>query len=300
MASNTVPAPVGELGFVEVRTRDVSAIVDHYTRVLSFEVADRDGGTTYLTLGPDPHCVVVSPGEPTGRASMGLRLVGSLDEAESALRSAGIDVTRSTDPQPGITEALTIAEATTQAPVHLYEAGALGEVPAVHGTRPTKLGHVASFAPDVDAIQKFYIDVLGFRWSDMVGDFFTFLRCNTDHHTVNVMESDKHSGLHHSAFEMRDVVHLKDVLDVLAKHDVRLQWGMGRHGPGHNIFSYHTDPDGNRIELFCEIDRILDERDPHWEPRPWHEEFPMRPKKWPLQPQTANQWGPLDPGSLDH
>jgi catechol-2,3-dioxygenase len=300
MASATVPAAVGEIGFFEVRTRDVPAIVDHYTRVLSFEVAVQDGATTYLTLGPEHHCVVVGEGEPTGRASVGLRLLGTLDDAEARLRGIGVEVERRTDPQPGIPAALTIAEATTGAALHLYESMSLTETPAIQGTRPTKLGHVASYAPDIATIQAFYLDVLGFRWSDQVGDFFIFLRCNSDHHTINVMESTKHSGLHHAAFEARDIVHLKDMLDNLAKHDVRLQWGMGRHGPGHNIFSYHADPDGNRIELFTEIDQILDERDPHWVPRPWHEEFPLRPKKWPLEPQTANQWGLLDPNSLDH
>src|SRR3954466_3529604 len=99
MASTAVPAAVGDLGFVEVRTRDVAKIVDHYTNVLSFEVSDRDDGKTYLTLGPDPHCVVVGEGEPTGRASVGLRLAGSIDEAESALRAAGVEATRSSDPQ---------------------------------------------------------------------------------------------------------------------------------------------------------------------------------------------------------
>jgi catechol-2,3-dioxygenase len=300
MPTATALAPVSELGFVEVRTRDVQAIVDHYTRVLSFEATEQDGATTYLTVGPDHHCVIVSEGEPTGRASIGLTLLGSIDDAAQALRGAGVETARRADPQPGIAASLTIAEAGTGTPIHLYERMAVVDVPAIHGLRPTKLGHVASFAPSVVDIQKFYLDVLGFRWSDQVGDFFIFLRCNSDHHAVNFLGSTKNVGLHHTAFEARDIVHLKDILDTLAKHDVRLQWGPGRHGPGHNIFSYHADPDGNRIEVFTEIDRILDERDPHWEPRPWHEEFPMGPKEWPLEPQTANQWGPMDVEQLDH
>lgn len=300
MSSSSITAPVGELGFVEVRTRDVAAIVDHYTRVLSFEVAGRDGSTTYLTVGPAHHCVVVSEGEPTGRASIGLILRGSLEEAQDALQAAGIKAELNTDPQPGISSSLTIAEVGTGTPIHLYESMSNIDVPTTHGTRPTKLGHVASYATDIPEIQQFYLDVLGFRWSDQVGDFFIFMRCNSDHHAINVMQSTKYSGLHHIAFEARDIVHLKDMLDVLAKHDVRLQWGPGRHGPGHNIFSYHADPDGNRIELFTEIDHILDERNPHWEPRPWHEEFPMGPKQWPLEQATANQWGTVDAEQLDH
>lgn len=293
-------APVQKLGFTEVRTRDVDAMVAHYTDVLSFEVTHRNGSSAYLTVGPDHHCLVVSEGEPHGRASIGLALEGPLRDAEEALRGVGIDVRRQSDPQPGIREALVIDEAMTKIPIILYESMANVDVATVLGPRPTKLGHVASFAPSVSQMRTFYEDVLGFRWSDTVADFFIFLRCNSDHHAVNIMESEKNVGLHHVAYEARDIVHLKDILDHLAHHDVRLNWGPGRHGPGHNIFTYHVDPDGNTVEVFTEIDRILDERDPHWEPRPWHEEFPMGPKNWPLESPTANQWGPMNMEQLDH
>lgn len=55
-------------------------------------------------------------------------------------------------------------------------------------------------------------------------------------------------------------------------------WTGGRHGPGHNLFTYHKDPDGNVIELFTQIDRMTDESKGYWEPQPWHETFPMYPK----------------------
>ena len=231
---------------------------------------------------------------------MGLQLRGGIDESERALRDAEIDVERCGDPRPGITDALVVEEPGTGTPIALDEAMTHTEAPTTLGPRPTKIGHVASFAPDLVQSQTFFSDVLGFRWSDTIADFFTFMRCNADHHAINVMESAKREGLHHVAFEARDFMHLKDILDRLARHEVRLNWGPGRHGPGHNIFTYHSDPDGNQIEVFTEADVILDEREPRWEPRPWHEEFPMGPKHWPLKPETANQWGPMNFEQLDH
>lgn len=68
--------------------------------------------------------------------------------------------------------------------------------------------------------------------------------------------------------------------------------------PGHNLFTYHKDPDGNVIELFTQIDRIADESKGYWEPRPWHETFPMYPKTWEIDALTANLWGPFDPSLL--
>ena len=168
--------------------------------------------------------------------------------------------------------------------------------------RPTKLGHVASYVEDLASSQRFYLEVMGFRFSDMIGDFFTFLRCNSDHHAVNLMESSTRvrTGLFHVAFEMRDFMHLKDQLDHLSTRGHALIWGPGRHGVGHNIFTYHRDPDGNIVELFTEIDLIFDEVDEHFEPRPWHEEFPQRPKVWDPAPGAANTWGIIEPLMMEH
>lgn len=68
--------------------------------------------------------------------------------------------------------------------------------------------------------------------------------------------------------------------------------------PGHNLFTYHKDPDGNVIELFTQIDRMTDGSKGYWEPRPWHETFPMYPKTWEIDALTANLWGPFDPSLL--
>ena len=41
---------------------------------------------------------------------------------------------------------------------------------------------------------------------------------------------------------------------------------------------------------------MLDERLGYFEPRPWHEDNPQRPKVWnPDDYRTANIWG-IDPG----
>ena len=126
--------------------------------------------------------------------------------------------------------------------------------------RPTKLGHVAALTPSLEPMQEFYQDLLGFRWSDTIEDFFVFLRCNADHHAANFLASQKKQSMHHVAYEMRDPNHLISMLDHMAKQNYPLHWGPGRHGPGHNLFTYHRDPDGNTVELFTQIDVIHDEK----------------------------------------
>jgi catechol 2,3-dioxygenase-like lactoylglutathione lyase family enzyme len=142
--------------------------------------------------------------------------------------------------------------------------------------------------------------LLGFRWSDTVGDFFVFLRCNADHHAANFMASRKYQGMHHVAYEFRDPNHLIAMLDNLAQHGHGLVWGPGRHGPGHNLFTYHKDPDGNTVELFTQLDLVLDETKGYWEPRPWHESSPMGPRTWEVDIAAVNQWGPIDRDLMDH
>jgi catechol-2,3-dioxygenase len=166
--------------------------------------------------------------------------------------------------------------------------------------RPTKLGHIASFVPRLDTLQNFYQDLLGFKWSDTIGDFFVFLRCNSDHHAANFMASSKFDGMHHIAYEMRDLNHLQTMLDHLAANNYRLEWGPGRHGAGHNIFTYHHDPDGNIIELFTQLDVIHDEAKGYFEPRPWHTDFPQYPKTWEVDAVAVNSWGPINPKLIEH
>lgn len=295
------PAPVARIAYVGVRTNDVDAIVAYYTDVLQFEMVERTGDGAYMTTGPDHHSVAIEQGDPHGRTKIGLVIRGSLDDAERSLRDAGIDVERQSDAEPGVAELLSITEPTTGIPLHLFESIAESGVGQSLGLRPQKLGHVAAYVSDLATIQGFYEDVLGFRWSDTIGDFFAFLRSGVDHHTINLMESTKFAGqLHHIAYEMRDWAHMKDMFDHLSANQIHLVWGPGRHGAGHNLFSYHRDPDGNLIELFSEIDLMYDEESGAFEPRPWHEDRPQKPKFWELGPGAANIWGPVVPEMLDH
>lgn len=299
-ATAPAAARVTRLAVYEVHTADVDRLADYYEHSLGLVVTERSADAAYLTTGTDHHCVVVKAGEPDGRARLGLEISGELEDTAERLEAAGVAVERRTDPEPGIAADLVLREQDTGTPVTLFAPQPAGGPPSVVSGRPTKLGHVASYVPDLAASQRFYLEVLGFRWSDMMGDFFTFLRCNSDHHAINLMQSTKKSGLFHVAFDMRDFMHLKDQLDHLSTRGHALEWGPGRHGIGHNIFSYHRDPDGNLVELFTEIDLIFNEETEHFEPRPWHEEWPQGPKVWTPQPTAANKWGIVNPELQEH
>ena len=302
---NALPSPssavtVSKLGYVGFRTPDVARLVEYYTRVLDFVVVESDADRAYLTTGFDHHCVVIERGGATPRSTVGYELWQDLDDAQRRLKEAGYEVDRRSDVAPSTPDVLVLDEPDTGVPLHLYQAQAPSGVHGYTPLRPTKLGHVAAFAPDLARMQGFYQDLLGFRWSDTIGDFFVFLRCNGDHHAANFMQSSRRQGLHHIAYEMRDLPHLQTMLDHIAGHGYRLEWGPGRHGAGHNVFTYHHDPDGNLVELFTQIDVIHDEAKGYFEPRPWHDSFPQYPRTWEVDIIAANSWGPMNPAMLDH
>lgn len=298
---NTPAVSVSKLGYVEFITEDVDRLVDYYTRVLDFVEVDRSNDIAYLTPSFDHHAVIIRRGASQARTVVGYEVFGELADAQRRLTAAGYTVERRSDLAPSTPDVLVLDEPLTGAQLHLYDEQARS---GLHGNesvlRPTKLGHIAAYVPELPALQNFYQDLLGFRWSDMIGDFFVFLRCNADHHAANFLATKKFHGMHHIAYEMRDLNHLQSMLDHLAANDYRLEWGPGRHGAGHNIFTYHHDPDGNLIELFTQLDVIHDEAKGYFEPRPWHTDFPQYPKTWEVDIAAVNSWGPINPKLIDH
>jgi catechol-2,3-dioxygenase len=285
---------VNRLGYVAFETPDVARLVEYYTKVLEFTLVEESSQGAFLTTGFDHHCVVVTRSEtPKARTVTGYEIADSLDDAQRRLREAGYPTERRSDIGPGTPDVLVLEEPSTGTALHLMTSQeATGGWPTP--LAPSKLGHVAAFTPNLQELEKFYKDLLGFKWADSMADFFVFLRCNADHHVANFMASADVQGMHHIAYEFRDPAHLLTMVDNLAKNGYRLMWGPGRHGPGHNLFTYHKDPDGNTIELFTQLDRVIDEEKGYWEPRPWHESFPMYPKTWEVDAAAANLWGPVD------
>ena len=99
----------------------------------------------------------------------------------------------------------------------------------------------------------------------------------------------------HKAFELADISHLCAATDLLSRAHTPLIWGPTRHGPGHNVSTYHMNPAGQIVELFCEIDRMSHEEFGYFEPRPWHQDFPQRPKRWENVEEAASLWGIMCP-----
>ncbi len=287
------------LGHAAFEADDVEQLVAYYRDVIGFSIAERGGdGATYLSSGTEHQTVAIYPGRERRLRHIGLMLApdASLDQAANALTDAGVESTLKSDAEPGISRLLEFDDPEGNT-VQLYtEVSETAPTFDGAGIRPQKLGHICLRASDVPNLADWYQAQLGFRWSDWLGDFFVFIRCNTDHHTLNLLKGPASANvLHHIAYELQDWGHVQAAVDHLARNGYTLVWGPGRHGPGHNIFTYHRDAHGHMVELFTQLDVVLDEELGYFEPRPWHEDHPQRPKVWAPEPLTPNRWGILPP-----
>ena len=124
-------------------------------------------------------------------------------------------------------------------------------VPGFKGTgaSPFRLGHVAIINPDGDKAIAFFTDFLGFVLTDDIAGIANFLTCNREHHVVNLVKAPDFR-VHHIAFELRDSSCHCIAADALRAAGVNMLWGPSRHTAGHNVASYHYDPEGDDRVLY--------------------------------------------------
>jgi len=277
---------------------DVEQQAQYYTEVLGLTVTDKSKEAIYLASTLDHHSVVLKRGAQAQCIRIGFQLGtdDDLGEFERQVKAHGIKTQRKKDSDPTISDLVTFEDPKgTVMEVFKREAFSGQRFPS-KGIVPHKLGHVAFHVTDVKQVTKFYCDVLGFRVSDWMADFFSFLRCGPDHHTINLVETGSNRHFH-TAFELRDWAHLQTACDYLSLNGYQLLWGPGRHGIGHNLFAYHRSPAGLITETFAELDRMNEELG-YFEPRPWHRDNPQKPKVWPKDPSAANLWGIMPPEEM--
>ena len=139
--------------------------------------------------------------------------------------------------------------------------------------------HMTYRTQNIEGFYEFYHKKLGFRMVDRVvrgdGSIATiFVTSNHEHHTIAAFDGDR-TGMDHHSYEAGEWNYLRDWCEHFASKGIQLMWGPGRHGPGHNLFAFIADPDGNWIEISAELEVIHD--------RPCED--------WPHEARSLNTWG---------
>jgi catechol-2,3-dioxygenase len=280
------------IGHATFETPDLNRQIAYYTEIFGLTLTAQEKDSAFLSTrlgqqvvvlqkGAQARCIKVAfeaaPDDDLAALGKSLSAGGIKSALKSSYTPAVSDVLCFTDPKGTEIEIFTRSQ---RAPVD----------PTPAGISVLKLGHLAFNVADINKVVEFYRDVLGFRVSDWRADFFVFMRCGPDHHTVNFASHGGHEKMHHIAFELKDWAEIQRACDFLGRHNYHLVWGPGRHIIGHNVFIYHRNPDGQIMELYCELDQIKDETHGNFDAKPWHQDNPQKPKVWPVD-TLGSYWG---------
>ena len=289
---------VKRISHATFETPDLERQIDYYTGVVGLVPLSKDSDQVLFVSRLGDLSVIVQRGAAPKLTKIAFQ-VAPHDELSALAKSLGSDGIRASVDAvslPGIEKLLRFTDPKGTTIEIFNEARTAAPVSQPKAVGPMKLGHISFMMPDIHPCIDFYQKVLGFRVSDWQEDFFCFMRCGPDHHTIN-FATGKSTRMHHMAFELKDWSHVQTACDHLGRMNVPIIWGPGRHGISHNIFTYHRDPDDQMIEFYTEMDQMLDEELGYFDPRPWHKDRPQRPKVWDRQ-SAALVWGP--PQGPDH
>jgi catechol-2,3-dioxygenase len=153
-------------------------------------------------------------------------------------------------------------------------------------SKPVKLSHVVLNSARIGDEVTFFLDLLGFKLSDST-HMMEFVRCSADHHSIALARAQGPS-LNHMAYEMENIDGLMRGAGRMRKHGFNIEWGVGRHGPGDNVFSYFVEPNGFVTEYTTEVQQV-DETDFEPHDMEYWNKFPMRPCRWGIATQPSNR-----------
>ncbi|GLI26948.1 hypothetical protein ARHIZOSPH14_11900 [Agromyces rhizosphaerae] len=286
--SDNATGAVSEIGYVSMRTRDLSASLSNAVEVFGLVETESDGAKAFVTAQDKHHELVYTKADEDALDHIGLVVPNG---AELEAIRAKVDEARfavvSEQPiedhiEQGFAfvgpEGYTWQIYTEKLDYSMRKRGSL---------TADRLGHVNIKSGNAPAMRDFLSEIFDFRVSDAIGIDNFFMRCNNDHHGIAIFSSSD-LGLHHHAWQAGNIMDLARLGDRLARRGARLAWGPVRHGAGDNIAVYYVEPSGAVIEYYCDMETIRD---------------PDRPARTfdPEDLYWINQWdGQVPAGILDY
>jgi catechol 2,3-dioxygenase len=283
------PFNVTRASHVVLTVKDIAASRAFYVDMLGFIVSAEDGDTLYLrgVTEASHHSIVLkrSAAAPVCER-VGLRVYteDDLERAKAYFERAGLPAKWAEVPHQGRTLHVTDA---IGAPLEFCATMETKPrlVTAFHAHRggiPQRIDHFQLLTPEVQRGCKFYTG-MGFRLSEYVAPdgsdklLFVFLQRKGNPHDI-VLADGAGPRLHHAAFSIPETYHLLYACDLAAElgYAENVEFGPGRHGPGHALFVYFRDPDGHRIEFFNTHYQMMD--------------IENEPVRWDLSELAKRRW----------
>ncbi len=283
------PFNITRMSHVVLTVRDLDASLAFYTEVVGLVVSARDADGAWLRGLEEAahHSLIlrVSRGEPVCKR-VGYRVRGEddLDRAKEFFDRTGLPATWSRHLYQR--RALHVSDH-AGTPIELVAhmdtcPRLLTRFDLWRGGHAQRLDHVQIQVPDVPAAAGYYA-ALGFRISEYmaIGEELigAFMFRKGDTQDV-VFLPGAGPRLHHFAYTVQESRDLFAVCDAAGRAGMgdKVERGPGRHGPSAALFVYLRDPDGHRVELFCNHYQIIDTE--------------IEPIRWDAKEQSLLlQWG---------
>jgi catechol 2,3-dioxygenase len=265
------------------------AVAEHfYTTIWHLDVVAKTEQAIYFRgTGSDHHLLALHQAQGPAQircVTLRARDASSLETIAQAAVDAGGRVLQSLSPvtEPGGGVSISVVDPD----------GRIFEV--VHGDslhsdsheasdKPIRLAHAVLNSHDVESTRRFMEAVFDFSLSDRTR-IMAFMRCNNDHHSIALGDTDN-DALNHIAFLMTDVDSVMRGGGRMRDAGFGIEWGPGRHGPGHNAFNYFVGPFDEVIEYTAEVQQIDDSYQTG------------QPSDWTWPPGRVDQWGISAPPS---
>jgi catechol 2,3-dioxygenase-like lactoylglutathione lyase family enzyme len=254
---------------VALRVFDLDEATERWTRQFGLTLRERRDDRAFLRCAFEDYSLeLIASGERPGFDHAGWQLAPGVTAADLGLDPElrdpdgyGVELVPWREPESVFPD---VARLTT-------------ELPTLH---PRRLGHINVVTADLARLSAFYVERLGLRITDRLGDEGLWLHLNADHHVHAMLEKEE-AHFHHLALELRDMGEMRVMLDHLAKHGRWVIWGPGRHGVAASLFAYIRVPEEDLIvELYADMEQLA----------PDH-----RPRDWEDTPHSSNVWGTLPP-----
>jgi catechol 2,3-dioxygenase-like lactoylglutathione lyase family enzyme len=276
---------LGRLDHVALRVADVGEASARWAAQFGLRVTERDGDRAMLVCDDEPRALHLLAGDRPGFARVGWELAHDCSLADAAGHLDGLGV-----PYILADGHLELADLEGNAlrvvshhpPASRRPAHARRTAPGTCVGHPRKLGHVNFLTARIAEQKDFYVDVLGMRLTDWLGDGGVWLHIGPDHHVMALVDKQT-SHFHHLALDVVDIGQMRVALDHLGRHGRWLGWGPTRHGVGGNIAAYVRIPEEHCfVELYCDMEILAADH---------------VPREWPDDRFSSNTWGPLPPRS---
>src|SRR6516162_2221201 len=268
---------------IELGVRDLQQSADFYIKVWALDEVAVDGDGIHLRATGGEHHVLTIRERPKPTL-LGVNFAAPdrtiVDQLCSKAKSYGVKVLGDPAPLSGATGGGYgfRFETPDGLPMSISSDGTQHPDVVLDRSRPTKISHVVLNSARVEDQVPFFIDVLGFKLSDTT-QMMDFLRCSADHHSVALFRNNGPS-LNHVAYELPNFDGLMRGTGRVKQNGFNIEWGIGRYGPGSNIFSYFIEPNGFVAEYTTELDQIDDAT-----------YVPQGPEYWQKVMPTPDRWG---------